>query len=136
MITSFAELEMVARTVYGEARGEPFNGQSAVAHVIFNRVLAGRFGSGVIGVCQRRLQFSCWNQDDPNYHELTRVDLKELGLRRATEAVLAALAQRPAFTLQDSTHYFAESLPAFPRWAVGKTPTLIIGRHLFFNDIV
>lgn len=135
MIVTYNELNVVARTVYGEARGEKFKGQVAIAHVIFNRVSAAKYGIGPIGVCQRKLQFSCWNDNDPNYHALSRTDLRDPLLRFATEAVLAALDERPAYVLDRCTHYFAESLPAFPRWAQGKTPALVIGRHLFFNDI-
>ena len=135
MIESFNELNIVARTIYGEARGEPFKGQVAVAHVIFNRVVAGKYGIGPIGVCQKNLQFSCWNQNDPTYHDMTRATLTDPALRKATEAVLLAIYERPMYTLENCTHYFAETMPAFPRWAQGKTPALVVGRHLFFNDI-
>ncbi len=40
----------LAKAVYSEARGEPFEGQVAVASVIINRVLSGEFPNSVNGV--------------------------------------------------------------------------------------
>lgn len=48
-ITS-AEREMIARLVYLEARGEPFDGQQAVAEVVLNRVAADNFPNSVESV--------------------------------------------------------------------------------------
>lgn len=56
--------EIFAKTVYGEARGEPEEGQIWVAWVIKNRARANKsyWGGSKIGdVCRKRLQFSSWN---------------------------------------------------------------------------
>jgi N-acetylmuramoyl-L-alanine amidase len=131
----FDELELVARTVWAEGRGEPFKGQVAIAHVIFNRVEAGRFGVGPKGVCSKPNAFSCWRADDPNRGKALTVTLEDPSFRKAVEAVLLARSQRPLDVLGGCTHYFADSLPEWPRWAVGKTPQVIIGHHAFFNGI-
>lgn len=44
------ELDMLARAVYSEARGEPFQGQVAVAAVILNRVAHPDFPNTIAGV--------------------------------------------------------------------------------------
>ncbi|RYE62086.1 MAG: cell wall hydrolase, partial [Oxalobacteraceae bacterium] len=63
--------DVLARTVWGEARGEGINGMVAVAWTIRNRVEDAKdrswWGEGYSGVCQRPYQFSCWNSNDPNY---------------------------------------------------------------------
>lgn len=41
------ELYDLARVVHGEARGEPFTGQVAVAAVVLNRVESGNFGNSI-----------------------------------------------------------------------------------------
>lgn len=54
-------------TVYAEARGEPREGQIAVANVIINRALANKSywgGSSIAGVCRQPYQFECWNGKD------------------------------------------------------------------------
>jgi hypothetical protein len=59
-------LEIAARTVWQEARGEPEEGQRAVAHVIVNRLRDGRWGKSLASVCLADRQFSGWNNSDPN----------------------------------------------------------------------
>ncbi|MBE9552130.1 MAG: cell wall hydrolase, partial [Proteobacteria bacterium] len=44
------ELECLSLNVYFEARGEPREGQVAVAHVVMNRVADDRFPGGVCAV--------------------------------------------------------------------------------------
>ncbi|MFW6273811.1 MAG: cell wall hydrolase [Halanaerobium sp.] len=52
------ELNLLARAVYGEARGEPYLGQVAVAAVIVNRVLSSRFPDTFAEVIYQQGQFS------------------------------------------------------------------------------
>lgn len=49
---------MIAKVVWQEARGEPYEGQKAVAEVILNRVLYGYWGDSVTEVVYARNQFS------------------------------------------------------------------------------
>src|SRR5262245_17380118 len=55
---------IVAATVYGEARGEPVEGQIAVAQVINLR--SAKRDITFQQVCLAPKQFSCWNEGDPN----------------------------------------------------------------------
>jgi len=52
------ELDLLARAIYGESRGEPFIGQVAVAAVIINRVLSRQFPGTFAQVIYQRGQFS------------------------------------------------------------------------------
>ncbi len=52
-----AEIQLIARVVYAEARGEPFLGKVAVANVVLNRYESGRFGKTVTRVVRQRHQF-------------------------------------------------------------------------------
>ena len=52
------QLECLATAVYYESKGEPLEGQLAVAHVILNRAASGRFNSSVCGVVSQPGQFS------------------------------------------------------------------------------
>ena len=45
-----SNLNLLARLVYGEARGEPYTGQVAVAAVVLNRVKSSSFPNTVSGV--------------------------------------------------------------------------------------
>lgn len=53
-----AELNCLAIGVYYESKGEPLEGQLAVAEVILNRAESGRFPRSVCGVLKQRGQFS------------------------------------------------------------------------------
>lgn len=65
-----------AKTIWAEARGEPLEGQIAVANVILNRARQGGWwGDDVVKVCRKPKQFSCWNNGDPN-----RAKMNGLGL--------------------------------------------------------
>ena len=48
--TSSSDLNLLARLVYGEARGEPYTGQVAVAAVVLNRVKHSSFPNTIAGV--------------------------------------------------------------------------------------
>ena len=52
------EYELMAQIVYLESRGEPFDGQQAVAEVILNRVIADNFPDTVTDVLYQKGQFA------------------------------------------------------------------------------
>lgn len=129
---TFVDLEVMARTIYGEARGESFTGQVAVGNVILNRARRGGwFGASIAAVCQKPWQFSCWNANDPNRDKLLAVDLTSEALRTAVQACLAAVERD---LTSGSTHYYAKHI-APPAWAKGLRPAFSEGGHLFFNDV-
>lgn len=55
---SLADRELIARVVYGEARGEPFLGKVAVANVVINRYESGLFGKTIRIVVRKPHQFA------------------------------------------------------------------------------
>ena len=57
-VAADAELNCLAIGVYYESKGEPLEGQLAVAEVILNRAKSGRFPASVCGVLTQRGQFS------------------------------------------------------------------------------
>jgi spore germination cell wall hydrolase CwlJ-like protein len=52
------ELSCLATAVYFEARGEPFDGQLAVAEVVINRARSGRYPASYCSVVKQPWQFS------------------------------------------------------------------------------
>jgi len=52
------DVYLLARAVYGEARGEPYRGQVAVAAVILNRVESSEFPNSIHGVIYQKGAFS------------------------------------------------------------------------------
>jgi N-acetylmuramoyl-L-alanine amidase len=140
---AMTDIGTLARTLYGEARGEGFDGRVAVAWVVVNRVRTGRYGATVRDVCRKPRQFSCWNLDDPNLQRIERVTPEDsifaecLGIAALVYAAFRGRGGALPPVLKDptlgSTHYCVSRLK--PYWAQGKSPVCTIGNHKFFNDI-
>lgn len=131
-MVTLEDVMIAARTVYGEARGEDFEGKKLVAHVLINRWRGRHRGETTLaGVCTEPWQFSAWNPDDPNRGKLQQVTVDERVFRQCLRAVLEALDE-PDPTA-GATHYHTRSVS--PRWAAGKAPVLEHGRHRFYNDV-
>ncbi|MGA7673526.1 MAG: cell wall hydrolase [Rhizomicrobium sp.] len=145
------DIDVLARTVFGEARGESFEGQCAVAQVIVNRAeiaqayvaLHGhahpRFGNGTIrSACQSAFkgihQFSCWNDGDPTKARmLAATDADPTFVTAKTVARLVTNGNETN-RVDGCTHYFNPAV-ASPPWAAGKKPFATIGHHQFFNTV-
>jgi len=127
------ETEILARTIYGEARGESMEGKVAVASVILNRIASKKFryDETITGACLRYRQFSCWNRADANFAVVAgdRLDTKTY-LDCVQTALRALEGQDPT---NGATHYHTKS--SRPAWSRGKAPCAVIGCHKFFNDI-
>jgi len=128
------DIDYGARTVWAEARGEPFEGQVAVAHVLINRVEARhRRESTLAGVCLEPMQFSAWNEGDANRKKLLALSWSDTGLQRAARALLEALGERPRDPTGGALHYHTTAVR--PRWSRGHVPSAVIGNHKFFVGI-
>lgn len=123
------EEDYLVRTVYGEARGEPAQGQQAVAHVIRNRARAANMP--IRDVVLAPGQFEPWGNPQ------TRAQLE--GLDPASPEYQAILANVRGGT-QDptggATHFYSPTAQAAagrptPAWAQGQGQD--IGRHRFYN---
>mgnify|MGYP004450648547 FL=1 len=54
--SSSSNVNLLARVIYGEARGEPYTGQVAVGAVILNRVKSSKFPNTIAGVVVHLMQ--------------------------------------------------------------------------------
>lgn len=127
------DIDVLARTIYGEARGESKIGKMAVASVILNRYKSGKWFAGktIEETCKKAWQFSCWNFGDPNREKLIKATKEELGecLTIARDAVDGKFKD----IVCGSCHYHTKQVQ--PSWARGKVPTIEIGNHLFYKGI-
>ena len=133
------DVDVLARTIYGEARGEGLAGMEAVANVIINRVRFARarggcwWGSTVKDVCLKPKQFSCWNKDDANYSIINKVDgtdkIFAICQRVARRAVCGVLSDNT----HGATHYHNRNVN--PLWAAAGIPCAEIGNHIFYDKI-
>lgn len=126
------DMEIMAKTIFGEARGETHKGQVAVACCIMNRFKSKKWFSAktIAGVCQKPWQFSCWNKNDPNAQKIANLSYSVYSkyFPIIKEAMLGDITN-------GATHYYAPKVVKCPKWAEGKEPCAEIGHHLFFKEI-
>ncbi|MDE7396048.1 MAG: spore cortex-lytic enzyme [Clostridiales bacterium] len=116
--TSNADLNLLARCVYGEARGEPYTGQVAIAAVVLNRVKSSKFPNTISGVIYQSGAF-------------TAVSDGQINLTPNQSAYNAA---RDALNGWDPTNgclYYYNPATATSKWIWSLKVELKIGRHNF-----
>lgn len=116
--SSNANIELLARAVYGEARGEPYVGQVAVAAVILNRVDDSRFPKTISGVVYQSGAF----------------DVVADGQINLTPNATAYQAARDALNGWDPTYgclYYYNPKTATNAWIKQLPIALTIGSHVF-----
>jgi hypothetical protein len=128
------DLDVMARTIWGEARGESFNGKVGVAWVIRNRMAKSpkyNWPATLKGVCHQMYQFSCWNPGDANLYKLKTVTEADSNFRECKEIARKVVKGELADVSNGADHYYANYI-AKPNWATG-TPVAVIGVHLFYK---
>lgn len=136
------DIDILARTIYGEARGEykcldgGIASLIAVGNVVMNRVKVGCwYGKTIQEVCQKPWQFSCWNRGDPNRSMLMHDDIADPVFSLCREvATKVAIEEWPDLT-KGSDHYHATTLPTYPPWAKGREPKIRFAKHVFYQLI-
>jgi spore germination cell wall hydrolase CwlJ-like protein len=130
------DVNILARTIWGEARGEEQLGRAGVAAVVLNRLKRGqpdRFGATIADVCLKPKQFSCWNSDDPNLEKLKRLDETDRHFRACIEIAERAVNGTFSDPTNGSDHY--HKVGVSPAWSEEKEPAVVIGVHKFYNNI-
>ena len=124
----------LAAAIYYEARGEPTDGQQAVAQVVLNRVEDARYPGSVCGVVfqdenrKHRCQFSFACDGRPERPRPGASWSRSLDIARE---FLDGFTYQP---VAKATHYHADYVQ--PGWARSSTMTRIqqIGNHIFYSE--
>ena len=115
---SSSDLNLLARCVYAEARGEPYTGQVAVAAVVLNRVKSASFPNTISGVIYQPYAF-------------TAVDDGQINLTPNSTAYKAA---QDALNGWDPTYgclYYYNPATATSSWIWSRKTVITIGKHVF-----
>lgn len=130
------DVDVLARTIFGEARGETVSGMEAVASVVMNR-LAFPAAAGVTGGEIRLSTFVKVPDSFPVGIATTPIINHSFGCgKRHRFAVCKRIAQRAVSGMlgdntNGATHYHTRNVR--PRWSVGKIPCAEIGAHFFIT---
>ncbi len=139
-ITNFSqdsEENLLARMIFGEARGCSQNERIAVGYTAVNRLQRPRrFGRNLHDVILRPWQYSCFNRNDPNRAQL--MDPQQYDIRSFEECLEAArgiLSQTYHDQTQGATHYFNPRL-ANPSWAsrMIRIGSINNSEHVFYRE--
>ena len=117
------DIECLAKNIYHEARGEPFQGQVAVALVTVNRLSSGLFQKTICETVYAHKQFS-WTLDK---NKRVRDSKAWATAVKVATAVLTKRIYEPKF---NAVYFHANHVS--PKWAKTKTITAKIGNHIFY----
>lgn len=119
-----AELNCLAIGVYYESKGEPLEGQLAVAEVILNRAESGRFPRTVCGVLKQRGQFSFVRGGQlPQPPESARA--------WKTALAVARVARGDMWDSKVSNALFFHARHVSPGWRRARVGS--VGNHIFYR---
>ena len=108
----------LAKTIYGEARGENVETMLVVGWVIRNRLCVKRHGSTYKDVVLQPKQFSCWNKDDPNYKKIKGIIKGRLWEVCIGVAIVVMQSMERHNPIPNVRHYYDKSLDSNPPyWA-------------------
>ena len=115
---SSGDLDLLAKIVYAEARGEPYSGQVAIAAVVLNRVESPSFPNTIAGVIYQPYAF-------------TAVSDGQINLTPNSTAYKAA---QDALNGWDPTYgclYYYNPATATSSWIWSRQTVVTIGNHTF-----
>ena len=106
-----AEIKLMADLIFMEAQSEPFEGQQAVAEVIFNRLQSGNFQSSINSIIYAKDQFAA---------------VKNLYLAKPTDTQYKAIERA-----LNGPYVLPEDVVFYAKFAVNKKIWGTIGSHIF-----
>ena len=113
-----SELNLLARLIYGEARGESYTGQVAVGAVVMNRVKSSSFPNTISGVIYQPYAF-------------TAVSDGQINMTPNSTAIEAAKAAMNGYDPTGGAIYYYNPSTATSAWIYSRKTTVTIGRHVF-----
>jgi hypothetical protein len=120
-----AELECLAGAIYFESKGEPIEGQLAVAEVVLNRTKSGKFPTTICGVVKQRHQFSFVRGG--RFPPIARASA---AWRKAVAIAHIALDDLADSRARNAMFFHATYVR--PAWR-GLTRIAQVGRHIFYR---
>ncbi len=113
-----SNVNLLARAIYGEARGEPYTGQVAVGAVIMNRVKSSKFPNTIAGVIYQSGAFDA-------------VADGQINLNPDSTSKKAAQDALNGWDPSYGAIYYFNPSTATNKWIWSRPMTVTIGKHRF-----
>lgn len=120
-----SEHECLAGAIYFESKGEPLEGQLAVAEVVINRAQSGKYPKTLCGVVKQRHQFSFVRGG-----RFPPIQKASAAWRKAV--AIAHIALRDLADSRASNALFFHAKYVRPGWR-GLTRVASVGNHIFYR---
>ena len=118
--TSTSDIQLMARAINGEARGEPYEGQVAVGAVILNRVKDSRFPNSISGVIYQPGAFTAVSDGQIN-----------AAIREGSTVYKAAQDAMNGWDPTGGCVYYFNPSTATNKWIWSRPLIKTIGKHRF-----
>ena len=115
-----SDVQLIARAINGEARGEPYEGQVAVGAVILNRVKDSRFPNTIAGVIYQQGAFTAVSDGQIN----VPIDPNSTVVKAAQDAL-------NGWDPTDGSVYYFNPDTATNDWIWSRPHIKTIGKHRF-----
>ena len=141
ILLSASDLDIAARTLVGEASGEPLEGRVAVAWTLRSRALwqpAAWWGANIADVCQHPEQYDCWmptlgGQANADYERIMDMSVDDPQYQAAEIVVRSVMAGDIPDPTFGSTTYKRTGTKAFWDNAVSAVEPIILGHQSFWR---
>lgn len=117
---STSDLQLMARAINGEARGEPYEGQVAVGAVILNRVKNSQFPNTVAGVIYEKGAFTAVADGQIN-----------VPIKQGSTVLKAAQDAMNGWDPTNGCIYYFNPNTATNKWIWSRPLVKTIGKHRF-----
>ena len=115
-----SNVQLLARAINGEARGEPYEGQVAVGAVILNRVRSSKFPNTIAGVIYQPGAFTAVSDGQID----VPIDSKSTVVKAAQDAL-------NGWDPSGGAIYYFNTNTATNKWIWSRPLTTVIGKHRF-----
>jgi hypothetical protein len=115
-----SDVQLIARAINGEARGEPYEGQVAVGAVILNRVKSSKFPNTIAGVIYQSGAFTAVSDNQIN-----------VPISSNSTVVKAAQDALNGWDPTGGAIYYFNPNTATNKWIWSRPQIKTIGNHIF-----
>ena len=115
-----SDIQLMARAINGEARGEPYEGQVAVGAVILNRVKDSKFANSISGVIYQPGAFTAVSDGQINQP-----------IKEGTTVYKAAQDAKNGWDPTGGCIYYFNPQTATNKWIWSRPHVKTIGKHRF-----